>query len=158
MKTARWIDWRRGGVLLGLGIGTIVISAWRWEIGVGEGAGESVNLSVWGGLMLAGLALAAVGVIFAGRALGQAVLKRMLVQSGLRVRVDAVMVSKKRNGRRYFIYAKCISPFTGQEVWVSSCPLAEDPKPYLKNGVEVLFDARPGPMSYMLVDDLRKDS
>lgn len=147
MKTARALYWRRGGILLGLGVVSIGCSALTWE--------RAGDYSLPGTVMIIGLVMAAVGSLMTGYALCQVGMREVLLRRSLRVRADADLVSRKKGGNRYRIYAKCVSPVFCEEVWVESPLLIEDPKPYLKNGVEVLFDPVRGDRYYMLVEELK---
>lgn len=147
MKTVRSLYWRAGGILLTAGIGCTAFAAWRWETGS--------NLTGWIILLFAGLAASVAGMYFLGWAMQQAAVRLYLLQHSMRVRISADLVSKKRRRNRYYIQVRCVSPILCREVWISSCALMEDPKPYLKDGVEILFDYVRGDVYYMNVDDLK---
>ena len=145
MRTGRTLLWRTGGTMMGVGFLLIALAASQW--------GKEAFYSVWGTMMLVGLVLAAMSAGLLGWALRQVAIREILRQRGLRVRVEAAFVARKKRGRGYFIYAKCVSPVIFEEVWVKSVLLLDDPTPYLRNGVEVLFDSG-YPVYYMLAEEL----
>lgn len=145
MRTARVLNWKWGGILVGIGVSGIIVSSVLWEMGK--------VYSALGPLMIIFLAAAAAGVPLLGEALGQVALREILKGRGLKVRVNAEYVSRWKGRNRYRIYARCISPVTCEEIWVVSPLLLDDPKPYLENGVLLMIDTKYA-WNYMLVENL----
>ena len=145
MRTARVLNWKWGGILLSAGMTGLIISAVFWSRGSGY--------SVLGPMMLVFLALSTAGILLLGETLGQVVLREILKGRGLKVRINAVYVSRRKGRNRYRIYTRCISPVTCEEIWVASPLLLDDPNPYLKDGVILMIDTKYA-MNYMLVENL----
>ena len=145
MRAARVLNWKWGGILLSAGMTGLIISAVFWSRGSGY--------SVLGPMMLVFLALSTAGILLLGEAMGQVVLREILKGRGLKVRVNAVYVSRRKGRNLYRIYAKCISTVTCEEIWVASPLLLDDPNPCLKDGVILMIDTKYS-MKYMLIENL----
>lgn len=127
-----------------------------------EGHPEQAQLQVWamwGAFLVGGGLFILMGMSFAGVAVYQIMKKKSLMLNGTHVTAQITgitqnMAMRVNHAHPFVVRAKCIHPYTGQEMEVKSHFLLRDPSPKLTGGtVEVLVDPMRENRYYMLVDE-----
>ena len=147
MRTIRILQWRWGGLLMGAGLSGLTVCSLLWT--------RVQAYSVLGPLMILFTLLAIAGMVVLAQAVREVAFREILKRRSIRVRVPADTVSRDRRGYRR-IWARCVSPVTCEEIWVSSPLLMDNPNPFLRDGVEVMLHPARGEVFYMLVENLKE--
>ena len=120
--------------------------------------GQITVFVTWGVFLILGAVFGSIGAFFLMALLRQVLVRRALLQSGIRIKAQVVAVTRngwvRFNGKSpYVVRAKCIHPYTGGEMMVSSEFIMEDPKPYLKDELDVLVHPMSEHSYYLMVGE-----
>ena len=121
---------------------------------------RAVNDGMLAGWLAGGGLFVAFGAFFLGAGLKQLWLKRSLSANGTRVVAQVFLVQQNKyvrinHAHPYVIYAKCIHPYTGQEIEVKSGFLMKDPSDKIKDWkIGVLVDPMRESRYYMQVEEI----